>query len=132
TLDLVPAQRPILIEDLMRHTSGFTYGFFGDLLRKKAHVNAGVPKGDFDNAEFANRLAKLPLAFQPGTTWDYSHSTDILGRVIEIVSGQSLYRFEKEHLLDPLGMQDTGFYVLDPAKQSRIAEPFKDDRTFGI
>jgi CubicO group peptidase (beta-lactamase class C family) len=132
TLELVPAQRPILIQDLMRHTSGLTYGYFGDLLVKKAYNDAGLTKGDFDNAEFADRLAKLPLAFQPGTTWDYGHSTDILGRLIEIVSGQSLYRFEKERLLDPLEMKDTSFYLTDPTKQSRVAEPFKDDRTIGI
>jgi CubicO group peptidase (beta-lactamase class C family) len=116
----------------MRHTSGLTYGDFGDLLVKKAYNDAGLTKGDFDNAEFADRLAKLPLAFQPGTTWDYGHSTDILGRLIEIVSGKSLYRFEKERLLDPLDMKDTSFYVIDPTKQNRVAEPFKDDRTFGI
>ncbi len=132
TLELLPAQRPILIHDLMRHTSGLTYGYFGDLLVKKAYNDAGLTKGDFDSAEFADRLAKLPLAFQPGTTWDYGHSTDILGRLIETVSGQTLYRFEKERLLDPLEMKDTSFYVTDPTKQSRVAEPFKDDRTIGI
>ena len=131
TLDLVTAQRPILIEDLMRHTSGLTYGFFGNLLVKKAYVDAGVIKGDFDNAEFADRLAKLPLAFQPGTTWDYSHSTDILGRLIEVVSGKPLYQAEKELLLNPLGMKDTSFYVSDASKQGRIAEPFKTDRVLG-
>ena len=66
------------------------------------------------------------------TTWDYSHSTDVLGRVVEVVSGKSLYQFEKEHLLDPLGMKDTAFYVTDPAKQARIAEPFDNDRVFGF
>jgi CubicO group peptidase (beta-lactamase class C family) len=84
--------------------------------------------GDFDNAEFAERLAKLPLAEQPGTRWDYGHSTDVLGRVIEAVSGKSLYRFEKERLLDPLGMTDTAFYVADAAKRPLIAEPMPDDR----
>ena len=132
TLDLVTAQQPILIQDLMRHTSGITYGFFGTGLVKKAYVEAGVFKGDFDNAEFANRIAKLPLAFQPGTTWDYGHSTDILGRLIEVVSGKSLYRTEKELLLDPLGMHDTSFYVTDATKHSRIAEPLKADRTLGV
>ena len=73
----------------------------------------------------------MPLAYQPGTTWDYSHSTDILGRVIEVVSGKSLYDFEKERILDPLGMTDTGFYVTDAAKQPRIAEPFPKDRAIG-
>jgi len=131
-LDSVPAKRPITIQDLMRHTSGITYGFFGEGLVKKAYVDAHLFQGDVDNAEFAERIAKLPLAYQPGTTWDYSHSTDILGRVIEVVSGQSLYQFEKQRLLDPLGMTDTGFYVTDAAKQALVAEPFPNDRTIGI
>jgi CubicO group peptidase (beta-lactamase class C family) len=130
-LDLVAAKRPITIQDLMRHTSGLTYGFFGEGLVKKAYVDAGLGAGDPDLAEFTERLAKLPLAYQPGTTWDYSQSVDVLGRVIEVVSGKSLYQFEKERLLDPLGMKDTGFYVTDPAKQPLVAEPFPDDRTIG-
>ena len=130
-LDLVPVKRPITIQDLMRHTSGITYGFFGEGLVKKAYVDAHMFAGDVDNAEFAERLAKLPLVYQPGTTWDYSHSTDILGRVIEVVSGKSLYQFEKERLLDPLGMKDTSFYVTDPAKKSLVAEPFPNDRKIG-
>jgi CubicO group peptidase (beta-lactamase class C family) len=115
----------------MRHTSGITYGFFGEGMVKKAYVDAHLFSGDVDNAEFAERIAKLPLAYQPGTTWDYSHSVDILGRVIEVVSGKSLYQFEKERLLDPLGMKDTAFYVTDPAKKSLVAEPFPNDRTIG-
>jgi CubicO group peptidase (beta-lactamase class C family) len=130
-LEMAPAKRPITIQDLMRHTSGITYGFFGEGLVKKAYVDAHVFTGDVDNAEFAERIAKLPLAYQPGTTWDYSHSVDILGRVIEVVSGESLYQFEKERLLDPLGMKDTSFYVTDPAKKSLVAEPFPNDRTIG-
>ncbi len=97
-LDLVAPKRPITIQDLMRHTSGLTYGFFGEGVVKKAYVDANLLEGDVDNAEFANRLAKLPLVYQPGTTWDYSQSVDILGRVIEVVSGKSLYQFEKERL----------------------------------
>ena len=130
-VDMVAAKRPITIQDLMRHTSGITYGFFGEGLVKKAYVDAHVFTGDVDNAEFAERIAKLPLAYQPGTTWDYSHSVDILGRVIEVVSGKSLYQFEKERLLDPLGMKDTSFYVTDRAKQTLVAEPFPNDRTIG-
>src|SRR3954464_6762251 len=130
-LELVPAKRQITIQDLMRHTSGLTYGFFGEGLVKKTYVDAQLTAGGVDNAEFAERLAKLPLAYQPGTTWDYSQSTDILGRVIEVVSGKSLYQFEKERLLDPLGMKDTAFYVTDPAKQPLIAEPFPNDRQIG-
>jgi CubicO group peptidase (beta-lactamase class C family) len=131
TLDLVAPRRPIFIQDLMRHTSGITYGFFGEGMVKSMYVDAHVFAGDFDNAEFAERIAKLPLAYQPGTTWDYSHSTDILGRVVEIVSGKSLYQFEKERILDPLGMKDTSFYVTDKAKQALIAEPFPSDRKIG-
>jgi CubicO group peptidase (beta-lactamase class C family) len=130
-LHLVDARKPITIQDLLRHTSGITYGFFGDLLVKKAYLDAHVFDYKIDNAEFAERIAKLPLAFQPGTTWDYSHSTDILGRLVEVVSGKSLYQFEKETILDPLGMTDTDFYVADKTKQARIAEPFPNDRVIG-
>ena len=110
-LALEPLKRPITIEDLLRHTSGITYGFYGDSLVRKLYMSSGLFDGDFDNAQFAERLAKLPLAEQPETLWDYGHSIDVLGRVVEIVSGKSLYQFEKERLLDPLGMTDTGFFV---------------------
>ncbi len=132
TLELVPARSRITIEDLMRHTSGITYGFFGNSMVKHAYNEAHVLVGDYTNAEFVDRIAKLPLAYQPGTTWDYSHSSDVLGRLVEVISGKSLYQFEKERLLDPLGMKDTGFYVTDTARQSRIAEPFPNDRTIGV
>ncbi|MGO9359621.1 MAG: serine hydrolase domain-containing protein [Xanthobacteraceae bacterium] len=131
TLDLVAPRRAITIQDLLRHTSGITYGFFGEGLVKKMYVDAHVFAGDPDNAEFASRIAALPLAYQPGTTWDYSHSTDILGRVIEVVSGQSLYQFEKQRILDPLGMTHTGFYVADEAGKALVAEPFPADRHIG-
>jgi len=130
-LDLVEPKQPMTIQDLMRHTSGITYGFFGDGLVKKAYTDSHVTRGDFDNAEFAHRIAGLPLAYQPGTTWDYSHSTDILGRVIEVVSAKALYAFEKERIFDPLGMRDTSFYVEDQSKWPRIAEPFTKDRAIG-
>jgi CubicO group peptidase (beta-lactamase class C family) len=128
SLALDPADRPITIEDLLRHTSGITYGFYGDSAVRKLYANSGLFDGDFDNAGFVARLAKLPLAEQPGTRWDYGHSADVLGRVIEVVSGQSLFAFEKQRLLDPLGMTDTAFFVADPAQRSRIAEPLPDDR----
>src|SRR5882724_7896885 len=122
---------PITIKDLLRHTSGLTYGFYGDGAVRKLYANAGLFDGDFDNALFAERLVKLPLAEQPGTLWDYGHSTDILGRVVEVVSGQSLFQFEKGRLLDPLGMTETAFYVADEAKRSRAAEPLPADRFTG-
>jgi CubicO group peptidase (beta-lactamase class C family) len=123
-----PLDLPITIEDLLRHTSGLTYGFYGDSAVRKLYASSDLFEGDFDNAEFAERLARLPLAEQPGTLWNYGHSTDVLGRVIEVVSGQSLFQFEKQRLLDPLGMTDTAFYVADAAKRPRIAEPMPDDR----
>ncbi len=76
------------IEDLMRHSSGITTGSYGDSLVRKAYARSNLYDGDFDNAEFAERIARLPLAEQPGTEWDYGLSTDVLGRVIEVVSGQ--------------------------------------------
>jgi CubicO group peptidase (beta-lactamase class C family) len=127
----VPADRPITVQDLMRHSTGLTYGFFGDTLVKKAYQEAHLFAGDFTNAEFVDRVAKLPLAYQPGTTWDYGVGIDVLGRLVEVTSGETLYRFERENLLDPLGMVDTAFNVADPAKQGRIAEPFANDRSIG-
>src|SRR5438105_8865554 len=113
SLQLEPLDRPITILDLLRHTSGLTYGFYGDSAVRKLYAQADLFNGDLDNAQFVERLAELPLAEQPGTLWDYGHSTDVLGRVIEIVSGKSLFQFEKVRLLDPLGMRDTAFYVSD-------------------
>jgi CubicO group peptidase (beta-lactamase class C family) len=130
-LALVPVNRPITIEDLLRHTSGLTYGFYGDSMVRKLYARADLLNGHLNNAEFTRRIAKLPLAEQPGTLWDYGHSTDVLGRVIEVISGQSLFRFEKQRLLDPLGMTETAFYVADEAKRPRIAEPMPDDRFGG-
>ena len=131
TLELVPAKRGITLQDLMRHSSGLTYGFFGEGAVKKAYRDANLGEGDPTTTEFVDRLAKLPLVYQLGTTWDYSQSTDVLGRVIEVVTGKPFYQALKDMLLDPLGMTDTSFYVTDPAKQSRIAEPFANDRVIG-
>ena len=128
TLATEPLVRPITILDLLRHTSGITYGFYGDSQVRKLYAKSGLFEGDFDNAQLAMRLAKLPLAEQPGTLWDYGHSTDVLGRVIEVVSGKSLYEFEKERLLDPLRMLDTAFTV-DQSRRARVAEPLPGDHT---
>jgi len=125
-LTMAPPQRPINIEDLLLHTSGITYESNGNGLVKKAY--AGITVGDFDNAEFVERIARLPLAEQPRTLWEYGHSTDVLGRVVEVVSGQSLYAFEKEQLLDPLAMSTTKFFLTDPAERSRLAKPLPTER----
>jgi CubicO group peptidase (beta-lactamase class C family) len=125
-LDRVPLRRPMTVSDLLLHTSGITYGFYGEGLVKSAYDSIYV--GDFDNAGFAERIARMPLAEQPGTLWDYGHSADILGRVVEVASGQSLYQFEKQNLFDPLGMTTTKFFLTDPAERARYAQPLPKDR----
>ncbi|WGS01716.1 beta-lactamase family protein [Bradyrhizobium sp. ISRA443] len=132
TLELVPPNRPPTILDLMRHTSGITYGFYGDSLVRKAYRAANIYAGDFDLAEFAERIAKLPLQNQPGALWQYGHSTDILARVMEVVTGQKFSTIEREKLLDPLGMKDTSFFVTDPEKQKLMAEPMPNDSDFRV
>ncbi len=130
-LELVPPRRQMTVQDLLRHTSGLTYGIFGNTLVKKQYLEAKLSEGDPTNAEFVDRLVKLPLHNQPGTVWDYSHSTDVLGRVVEIVAKKSLYEFTKERILDPLGMKDTAFDVTDTVRQARLAEAFPNDVTIG-
>ncbi|MBX9711757.1 MAG: beta-lactamase family protein [Xanthobacteraceae bacterium] len=125
-LDIVPPVRPPTIRDLMRQTSGITYDYIGGDLIRKVYKEANLFEGKFDNAEFANRIAKLPLSLQPGSRWRYGHSTDVLAHVIEVVSGQSLYKFEKENLFDPLGMHDTK-YILTDAERAREAAPLPSD-----
>jgi CubicO group peptidase (beta-lactamase class C family) len=127
-LKLEPLKRPITIRDLLRHTSGITYGFYGETQVQKLYANPRLYAGDYDNAEFADRIAVLPLADQPATRWNYGHSVDVLGRVIEVVSGQTLYQFEKQRLFDPLGMSDTAYYVADKTKWPLIAKGFLVDR----
>ncbi|MCA6114568.1 beta-lactamase family protein [Bradyrhizobium sp. WSM 1738] len=126
-LKLVPPDRPVTIEDLLRHTSGITYDYIGGKLIDKAYKDSGLFDGKFPNKVFAERIARLPLSRQPGTLWRYGHSTDVIGRIIEIVSGQTLYQFEKQHILDPLRMTSTK-YVLDSAdERARMAEPLPSD-----
>jgi CubicO group peptidase (beta-lactamase class C family) len=132
TLELVPPNRPPTVLDLMRQTSGITYGFYGDSQVRKAYRAANIYAGDFDLAEFAERIAKLPLHNQPGALWQYGHSTDVLARIMEIVSGKSLIEVEREKLLDPLGMKDTGFFVTDPEKVKLLAQPIPNDSDFRV
>jgi CubicO group peptidase (beta-lactamase class C family) len=132
TLELVPPNRPPTVLDLMRQTSGITYGFYGDSQVRKAYRAANIYAGDFDLAEFAERIAKLPLHNQPGALWQYGHSTDVLARIMEIVSGKSLIEVEREKLLDPLGMKDTGFFVTDPEKVKLLAQPMPNDSDFRV
>jgi len=125
-LEEVPAQREMTVQDLLRHTSGLTYGVFGKSLVKDAYNSSKMLSDDQSNAEMVAKLGKLPLAYQPGTTWDYSMSTDVLGALIERVSGRTLDAFLSQKILMPLGMKDTGFWV-EPSQHGRIAEPFAVD-----
>jgi CubicO group peptidase (beta-lactamase class C family) len=123
---LVDAKRQMTVQDLLRHTSGLTYGMLGqDTTVKKMYRDAGIFSQKWVLADFVKALAKLPLAFEPGSTWEYGHSTDVLGRVVEVASGESLDVFLARRIFAPLGMQDTGFHV--PAdKLDRLAQPMPD------
>ncbi|MET4387706.1 CubicO group peptidase (beta-lactamase class C family) [Bradyrhizobium sp. F1.4.3] len=127
-LALEPLNRPVTIKDLMRHTSGLPYGYYGGGAVRALYADVDLFNSDVSNAGFVAKIATLPLVEQPGTVWDYGYSTDVLGRVVEVISGKTLLQFEKQRLLDPLGMTETAFYVTDPAKFPRIAEPMPEDR----
>ena len=123
----VPAAAPITIQDLLRHTSGLTYEFRGDGPVHKAYAAAGIARRGQSNAGQVAMLGRLPLLHQPGTRWEYSRSTDVLGRLIEVVSGQGLGDFLQARICGPLGMVDTAFHV-PPAQQGRLAEGFARTR----
>ena len=125
-LDLVPLVRPITVQDLLRHTSGITYEHTGNGPIHKMYQESRLRSRKIDNAEHARIVASLPLVCQPGAEWNYSRSTDILGRIIEVVSGQSLGTFLTERILAPLRMTETGFHT-DAANKDRLAEPFPVD-----
>jgi CubicO group peptidase (beta-lactamase class C family) len=114
-------KRPMTVQDLMRHTSGLTYGLFGN-----SPVDQMYRKADIFNAkslaEMVKTVATMPLLHQPGETWEYSVSTDVLGRIVEVVSGKDLDAFVEERITGPLKMSDTGFWV-KPAAISRLAVP---------
>jgi CubicO group peptidase (beta-lactamase class C family) len=127
---LTAATNPITVQDLLRHTSGLTYEFRGIGPIHQAYAQAGIARLKQTNADQADTLAGLPLLHQPGTVWEYSRSTDVLGRLVEVISGQTLGAFLSERILTPLGMTDSGFSV-PRADQARIAEPFGQDPESG-
>jgi CubicO group peptidase (beta-lactamase class C family) len=142
SLEIVAAKRAITVHDLLRHTSGLTYAFTGNAAVQRRYGAANLFTGDpanakqfltrdLDSAEFIAELAKLPLIAQPGESWDYSHSTDVIGRLVEIISGKTLGAFLQERIFKPLGMTDTDFYA--PAeKHERLAQPFPKDPDGGL
>jgi len=121
-LDLVPLKRPITIQDLMRHTSGLTYGYTGTSKVQKLVAAARIVSQERTLAEHMEALAALPLMHQPGEVWEYSVSTDVLGRVVEVVAGGKLGDVLRARIFEPLGMDDTAFFI-PPDKLAREAKP---------
>jgi CubicO group peptidase (beta-lactamase class C family) len=138
TYNTVAAERPMTVQDLLRHTAGLAYGeITQNAPVKEGLEKAGVYSKDLDYeargmtaSEQVERLVKVPLAFHPGTTWHYSLASDVLGRVVEAASGKRLGEFLQERLFRPLRMRDTGFSV-PKAKMARLAEPLETDRFSG-
>jgi len=122
------ATRTMTVQDLMRHTSGLTYAQFGDAPVQMLWRDVKLMDEGQTNAELVEKLGRLPLMFEPGTTWEYSMSTDVLGRVVEVVSGLSLGEFFEMRIAGPLGMRDTGFAATGEGV-ARVAEPQADPAT---
>jgi CubicO group peptidase (beta-lactamase class C family) len=125
-LDLVPLARAITIQDLLRHTSGITYDHTGNGLVQQLYQQSRLRSRKIGNAEHAAIVASLPLMCQPGAEWNYSRSTDILGRIIEVVSGKTLSTFLTERILAPLQMAETAFHT-GSENADRLAEAFPTD-----
>jgi CubicO group peptidase (beta-lactamase class C family) len=118
---LEPQKRPMIVQDLLRHTAGLVYGQFGDKLIHQVYRDAKVGDRNDTLAEMVTKISKLPLAHQPGEVWEYSVAVDVLGRVIEVVSGKDLDAYIAERVTRPLGMASTDFYVHD-GDLARLAE----------
>jgi CubicO group peptidase (beta-lactamase class C family) len=130
-IETVPAARPITMLDLMRHTSGLTYGGRGTTAVHALYpASSNAAGATLDTGAFLDRLAAAPLLYQPGTVWDYGLSIDVIGLVVETLSGQSLGSFLNQRLFGPLGMKDTGFQVLAD-KVARLARPLPRDPDTG-
>lgn len=123
----VAAERLATVQDLMRHTAGFAYGYVGDSPARRALVKDGFLEADLPLVDFVDRLVALPLEYQPGTAWHYSHATEVLGRVIELLTGDTLEGALRTTLLDPLAMSETAF-SLPEYHRSRVAEPMPQPR----
>ena len=128
---LQPVKQEATVQDLLRHTAGLTYEFLGTSPVQQQYGQVKIASRERTNAEFSQTLAGVPLQFQPGTVWAYSRATDVLGRLVEVVSGQGLGAFLQAEIFGPLGMVDTGFAV-PPDQHHRIAEPFAHDPDGGV
>ncbi len=131
TVQLQAVRQAATLQDLLRHTAGLTYEFMGNASVQRQYAQLRIGSRGRSNAEFSHQLAALPLMFEPGTVWEYGRATDVLGRVLEVVSGQPLGAYLHEHIFKPLGMIDTGFFV-PPDQHARIAEPFASDPEGGV
>ena len=120
TVETTPATHKMTVRDLLRHTSGLTYGVFGKSAIKSRYLAAGTHLWTDTNEQYAARLAKLPLVAEPGTLWEYGRSTDLLGRVLEVAAGKPLDEVVAGLVLKPLGMTETFFHVPE-ALRSRVA-----------
>ncbi len=120
------ASRPATVHDLLRHTAGLSYEFLGAGPVQRQYAQARLGARDRDNANYMPALAAMPLINDPGAVWEYSRATDVLGRIVEVVSGQSLGAFFEERIFGPLGMLHSGFSV-PPALHPKVAEPFAKD-----
>ena len=129
-LELVAPRRAMTVHDLLRHTAGLTYEFLEPSAVRQRYVQAGLYARDRSNAEHSALLAGLPLMHEPGSVWDYSRATDVLGRVVEVIAGRPLGEQLRREIFEPLGMVDTGFAV-PTAEHARIAEPFATDPDSG-
>lgn len=130
-LVLRPPSRAATVQDLLRHTAGLSYEFMGTGPVHKQYAQADIGSRQRSNAEFSQALAALPLMADPGSVWEYSRATDVLGRLVEVLSGQTLGAFLQDHILAPLGMLETGFSVPEQ-HHGRIAEPFAHDPDGGV
>ena len=126
---VVPA-RPMTLHDLLRHTAGLTYEFLPPDPVRQRYVEADLFSRKRSNAEFASKLAGLPLMYSPGARWEYSRATDLLGRVLEVITGEPLGVVLKTLVFDPLHMTDTGFFVT-AERAGRIAQAFTTDPDTG-
>lgn len=131
SVQLQSVRQQATVQDLLRHTAGLTYEFMGSSAVQRQYAQLRIGSRERTNAQFSHDLAALPLMFEPGTVWEYGRATDVLGRLVEVVGGQTLGAYLQQHIFAPLGMTETWFTV-PPEHHARIAEPFARDPEGGV